>query len=63
MQLTIKILLDNAAYDDNGRAYEIAANLNAVTQKIISGASSGAIYDSNGNKTGVFEINEGLENE
>jgi len=57
MQLDIKLMLDNAAYEGDGRALEIEANLSAVIRKISGGANSGAIYDSNGNKTGFFEIN------
>ena len=54
MQLDIKLMLDNAAYEGDGRALEIEANLSAVIRKISGGANSGAIYDSNGNKTGFF---------
>lgn len=57
MQLNIKIMLDNDAYQGEARALEIAGNLNLVAQGILAGAHSGIIKDHNGNKTGVFEIN------
>ena len=57
MELNIKIMLDNDAYQGEARALEIAGNLNLVAQGILAGAHSGTIRDHNGNKTGIFEIN------
>ena len=68
MDLIIKINLDNAAYatdtaqaltapGGDGRAIEIARNLSDVSEWIMQGYISHSIYDSNGNKSGLFEIN------
>jgi len=59
MELNIKIILDNAAYDcgEYERGIEIANNLNSISEKILRGNNSGIVQDSNGNKTGFFEIN------
>ncbi len=54
MQLNIKITLDNAAYE-NGRE-ELAQNLDFIIAALLSGRDSGKVHDSNGNKTGFFEI-------
>jgi len=37
-------------------AREIAENLDFITGAILAGRSKGIIHDSNGNKTGNFEI-------
>lgn len=57
MQLNITISLDNDAYQGEARGLEIAGNLNLIAQGILAGAHNGTIRDSNGNKTGFFEIN------
>ena len=54
MQLTIKINLDNAAYENVGA--ELGDNLQAIIDRIGQGVSAGIVRDINGNKTGFFEI-------
>jgi len=57
MEFSVKIMLNNAAYSGNSLAPELCANLDQVILKIAHGARNGAIFDTNGNKTGFFEIN------
>lgn len=57
MELIIKINMDNDAYKQN-EVFEIQENLNDVMRKIVWGDTNGIVLDSNGNKTGYFEIND-----
>jgi hypothetical protein len=58
MELSIKINLDNDAYQgDYERGIELANNLHSISENILRGNVSGIVRDSNGNKTGIFEIN------
>ena len=56
MEFIIKINLDNDAYQGENMAREIAENLDFITGAVLAGRSNGIIHDSNGNKTGNFEI-------
>ena len=54
MQLSIEINLDNAAYKDNPE--EIQENLEGIIVKLNWSDTDGIIFDSNGNKTGYWRI-------
>lgn len=54
MQLSIEINLDNSAYKDNPE--EIQENLEGIIVKLNWGNTDGIIFDSNGNKTGYWRI-------
>lgn len=55
MELNIKINLDNAAYEDL-LGWQLGENLQDVIERIGLGAKSGIVNDTNGNKTGYWEI-------
>lgn len=55
MELTVKINLDNAAYDDL-LGWQLGENLQDVIERIGLGAKSGTVHDTNGNKTGYWII-------
>jgi hypothetical protein len=57
MEFTLKIRLDNDAYQGENMTREIAKNLDFITGAILAGRRSGIIHDSNGHKSGIFEIN------
>lgn len=53
----LEIETGNAAFDDEGAAYEIARILRALADRIENGDSAGSVRDVNGNKVGHFETN------
>ena len=55
MRFDLQINLDNAAYDNVG--WELGDNLQAVIDRIATGASDGIVRDSNGNTVGRWSIN------
>jgi len=58
MELTIKIKLDNDAYVTNERMAnaELMENLMLIINKMSWGDTNGMVLDSNGNKTGYWDI-------
>jgi hypothetical protein len=56
MKLIIEINLDNEAYKDNSE--EIQENLENIIVKLNWGDTNGIIFDSNGNKTGQWRIDD-----
>ena len=56
MEFNLKINLDNSAYEGENQAQELAENLDFIIGSILSGKTSEIVRDSNGNKTGNFEI-------
>lgn len=59
MNATIKINMDNAAFDDNGPATELARILRKLAKRIeAEGPDYVPIMDLNGNKVGEFEIHK-----
>jgi len=56
MKLSIEINLDNSAYACNPE--EVQENLMDIIKKINWGDAEGIVFDSNGNKTGNWEITE-----
>jgi len=56
MKLSIEINLNNSAYDDNPE--ELQEALENIIVKINWGDAEGIVFDSNGNKTGNWEITE-----
>ena len=58
MELTIKIKLDNDAYVTNERLAnaELVENLMLIINKMSWGDTNGVVIDSNGNKTGYWDI-------
>jgi hypothetical protein len=56
MEFNLKINLDNSAYEDENQPFELAENLDFIIGSILGGVKSGIVHDSNGNKTGNFEI-------
>lgn len=60
MELTIKIKLDNDAYVSNERLAnaELMENLMLIINKMSWGDTNGVVIDSNGNKTGYWDIEE-----
>ena len=65
MELTIKIKLDNDAYVSNERLAnaELVENLMLIINKMSWGDSNGVVIDSNGNKTGYWDIETEEEEE
>jgi len=57
MEFSVKIMLNNDAYFGENMPRELAENLDFITGAILAGRTNGAVHDSNGNKTGFFEIN------
>jgi hypothetical protein len=57
MKINIEINLDNAAYQENYIS-EINDNIANMLMKVRWGDDTGIIFDSNGNKTGHWEITE-----
>ena len=55
MELTIKIKLDNDAYQV-GMETELREHFESVISKINQDDASGILFDSNGNKTGWWDI-------
>ena len=55
MQLKIEINLDNEAYRDT-LGWELGENLQYVIERIGQGIKDSSIYDTNGNKTGYWRI-------
>ena len=55
MQLKIEINLDNEAYQDT-LGWELGENLQYVIERIGQGIKDSSIYDTNGNKTGYWRI-------
>ena len=58
MRMTIEFSMDNAAFDDLGRADEISRILKRIEQRIQDGEDGGGIVDYNGNRVGEWEISE-----
>ena len=58
MKLLIEIQMDNDAYATNERMAnaELTENLMLIINKMSWGDSNGVVLDSNGNKTGYWEI-------
>jgi hypothetical protein len=54
MKLIIEINLDNEAYDNLG--WELGENIEYVISRIGQGTKDSTIYDTNGNKTGYWRI-------
>lgn len=52
----IEIDTGNAAFEDEGKGYEIARILRDIADKVENGAESGIARDINGNKVGTFEV-------
>lgn len=52
----LEIETGNAAFDDEGKAYEIARILRDLADKIENGAEAGSVRDINGNKVGSYEV-------
>lgn len=59
MNCTIKINMDNAAFEDYGIATELSAILEGLLQTIRDGGDECNLYDTNGNKVGLFKITGG----
>ena len=55
MKLMIEINLDNEAYQDT-LGWELGENLQYVIERIGQGIKDSSIYDTNGNKTGYWRI-------
>lgn len=63
MKALIKIEMDNAAFEDNGRQHELAIILRTCAEKILrepvlDESTSIALMDSNGNRVGRLVIEE-----
>lgn len=60
MELTIKINMDGAAFEENGEADEVATILNNLAAQWYRLSRDGkmALLDSNGNTVGKAEITE-----
>lgn len=56
MEFNLKINLNNASYKDNPE--ELQENLENIIVKIKWGDTTGIVFDSNGNKTGHWNIEE-----
>lgn len=56
MKLNIEINLDNSAYKYNPA--EIKENLDTIAIRLSWGDESGIVFDSNGNKTGYWSIDD-----
>lgn len=56
MTFTITIACDNAAFADNGLAFEVANILREAADKVEGGSDEFALRDSNGNKVGSAEF-------
>ena len=58
MKLTIEINMDNDAYATNERMAnaELTENLMLIINKMSWGDTTGVVFDSNGNKTGYWDI-------
>lgn len=54
MRASIKIDMDNAAFEEPG--YELARILRELAQKCEDGWKSGPLHDINGNRVGTFKI-------
>lgn len=52
----LEIDTGNAAFEDEGKGYEIARILRDLAAKVENGADSGSVRDLNGNKVGTFEV-------
>jgi len=60
MRLTIVIDMDNAAFEDNGRRYEVEQILNKIVNKMaLLSVDKINLRDSNGNTVGYAETTEG----
>lgn len=57
MNAKIKILMDNAAFEDQP-ATELARILRNLAEKIESGTCACTLYDLNGNSVGRFEVSK-----
>jgi Uma2 family endonuclease len=60
VKFKIEIQTGNSAYADDFRG-ELIENLHEVIEKIALGIGQGWIYDSNGNRVGVFRLENNLE--
>jgi hypothetical protein len=56
MKAKIEIQMDNAAFEDNGPASELAHILRDLAKHIENGDTERALMDSNGNRVGRFEV-------
>lgn len=52
----LEIDTGNAAFEDEGKGYEIARILRDIAAKVENGADSGSVRDLNGNKVGTFDV-------
>ena len=62
MKATIKIEMDNAAFEDGNAGAELARILGELAAKVsrveITPGRGWALFDVNGNKVGTFEVTE-----
>ena len=53
---SLKMVTNNAAFDNDAPEYEIARVLKSIVAKLESGITSGSARDSNGNKVAEFKF-------
>ena len=58
MQFNLDVNLDNDAYARDGLGYELSKSMALIASDIGLGLTRGSVRDSNGNKTGTWEITE-----
>jgi hypothetical protein len=60
VKFKIEIQTGNSAYQDDFRG-ELIENLHQVIEKIALGTGQGWIYDTNGNRVGVFRLENNFD--
>ena len=58
MQFNLDVNLDNDAYAHDGLGYELRKAMALIASDIGLGLTRGLVRDTNGNKTGQWEITE-----